>query len=442
MRGDGHARIRSLRLAVALSCALIGAAQAGALDNIYDDQELAELRPRYERGWRDNYDNVFMPIFTAAERARFANVRFRFERRVPDREPFGFYSGADQIVASTASLKFLFEIALAETWLDMSGFATSSVGDYLTMLRYWDANRGRPPKPLATLCIPPESSIDPKIVERAERVFNAATVFVLLHEYGHALHRHPGNLAVPPAESRANEQAADLFALNIFARLGDVPIGAVLFFFVSTHVLEFSTNAGSGSQQASLAARTHPVSPERLQAIARHLTAQADAYARAFKVGAQSSALALALQISQFGLLLGDPTVQRFAARIGLTVGPMDLAPRPKGRHLSAPCNGRASSGLPYDGTLRGKFLAGRTNFEVDMVLAQNGEAVTGSFSYGNGVGRVNGKVEDAKLIYRWSLGADSGAGVITAQNNSYRGTWGYNASATDGGTLDLKKQP
>lgn len=429
-------------LALVLSCALAGVARAGVLDNIYDDRELADLQPRYERGWRDNYANVFMPVFTAEERARFANVRFRFERRVPDREPFGFYSGSDQVVASTASLKFLYEIALAETWLDMSGFATSSVGDYLTMLRYWGANRGRPPKPLAALCIPPESSIDPKIVERAERVFNAASVFVLLHEYGHALHRHPGNLAVAPAVSRANEQAADLFALNIFARLGDVPIGAVVFFFVSTHVLEISTDAGSAPQQASLAARTHPVSPERLQAIARNLTAQADAYSKAFKVGAQSSALALALKIAQFGYLLGDPTVQRFAARIGMTVGPMDLAPRPKGRNLSAPCNGRAASGLAYDGTLRGKLFAGRTDFNVDMAIEQSGDAVTGAFSYGNGVGRMNGKVQGANLTYRWTLGAENGAGIITAQDNSYRGTWGYGASATDGGTFDLKKDP
>jgi hypothetical protein len=433
---------RAFRLAIALSCAFAGAAHAGALDNIYDEQELADLQPRYERGWRDNYDNVFKPAFTAEERARFANVKFRFERRVPDREPFGFYSVGDQVVGSTASLKFLFEIALAETWLDMSGFTNSSVGDYLTMLRYWDASRGRPPKPLAALCIPPESSMDSKIVERAERMFNDASVFVLLHEYGHAFYRHPGNLMVPPAESRANEQAADLFALNMFSRLGDVPVGTVLFFYVSTHVLELSTNAGSASQQASLGARTHPVSPERLQAIARHITAQADVLAKAFKVGAQSSALALALQIAQFGYLLGDPTVQRFAARIGLTVGPMDLAPRPKGHHLSAPCNGRAASGLAYDGTLRGKFVGGRTEFNVDMVLAQDGEAVSGSFSYGNGVGRVNGIVKDGMLIYRWTLGSESGAGVIAAQNGSYRGTWGYGTAAAGGGTLDLKKEP
>ena len=433
---------RQVCLAVALGCALAGAVRAGALDNIYDDRELADLQPRYERGWRSNYDNFFWPVFTAEERARFANVQLHFVPRVPGLEPFGFYSAGDHIAASTASLKFLFEVALAERWLDMNGFAITSVSDYLTMLRYWDASRGRPPKPLATLCIPPEPSIDPKIVESAEQIFNDAAYFVLLHEYGHALYRHPGNLSVAPAQSRANEQAADLFALNIFARRESAPLGVPWFFYVSTQMLEFSPNAGSVSQQALLAARTHPVSPDRLQAAASQIVTQANAYAKGFKPGARASPMTLALEITRLGYLLADPSVQRFSVRIGQTVSPVDLAPRPKGRNLSAPCNGRAPSGLPYDGTLRGKFVGGRTEFNVDMVLAQDGEAVSGSFSYGNGVGRVNGIVKDGMLTYHWILGSESGAGVIAAQNGSYRGTWGYGTAAAGGGTLDLKKEP
>src|SRR5262249_37293806 len=85
-----------------------------------------------------------------------------FEPHVSDREPLGFYSGGDQIVASTASLKFLFEITLAQRWLEMNGFDTATVNQYLTMVRYWDAKRDRPPKPLETLCIPPNLRLIPK----------------------------------------------------------------------------------------------------------------------------------------------------------------------------------------------------------------------------------------------------------------------------------------
>jgi len=435
--------VRLFGLATALACALGGAAQAGKLDAIYDEHELAELQPLYERGWRNNYDNVLKPVFTEEERARFASVRFRLERRVPDHEPFGFLAGGDQVIASVASLKFLEDVSLAYTWLDMSGRSTQSLGDYLMMLRYWDARRGRPPKPLEALCVPARTSMDSKIVERATRVFDVATVFVLLHEHGHALHRHPGNAAVPPAVSRVNEQTADKFALDVFTRLREAPIGVTILFFTMAYLHENRADYGSDEvYRATLAARTHPVSPDRLQAFARNLTAQANTYARFFQRGAQISAMSLSLQVSQFAYLLGDPDVQRLSARIGKTIRPVDLAPRPKDRHLSAPCNRRPPSGLAFDGTLRGKFLAGRTDFDIDVVLEQSGEEVDGAFSYGAGFGRMTGKVAGRTLSYRWTLGQDSGQGVITVQDGAYRGTWGVGGSATDGGTFDLKKAP
>ena len=63
-------------------------------------------------------------------------------------------------------------------------------------------------------------------------------------------------------------------------------------------------------------------------------------------------------------------------------------------------------------------------------------------FSYGNGIGRIFGKVQNDRLNYNWKLGSENGAGVLATQSNSYRGSWGYGASAAGGGTLDLTKQP
>ena len=428
--------------AIALSCAVASAARAGAYDNIYDDRELAPLQASYARGFHNIYDKDITPVLTAEERARFAKAPINVERSVAEREPFGFYSTPDRVVISAASLKFLFDMTLAERWLDKSGYDIGSVRDYLTMLRFWDAGRGRPPQPLAALCIPPESAVAPTIVEMADEIFNDAGLFVLMHEYGHVLYRHRGNLEVSPEESRANEEAADRFALDIFSRLGGPPAGVSWFFYVATNFLEFRSDAGSVAQQNSLAARTHPVSPERLQAVARNIATQADAYAKAFKPGAQASAMALALQLSQLGYMLADPAVQRFTIRIGRTVSPVDLAPRPKGRNLSAPCDGRAASARPYDGTLRGTFHAGGIDTNLDMVLKQDGGNVSGAFSYGNGVGRVTGQAQDAKLTYRWTLGSESGAGVIAAQAGGYRGNWGYGPAATGGGTFELTKAP
>ena len=436
-------KVRLFIFTLAIACTGTGAAQAAnKLQDIYDASELAALQPSYERGWRDNYKNVVSPQFKPDERARFANVRFHMERSIPDSEPFGFMAGGDDVYASTASLKFLEEITLAHSWLDMSGLSTQSLGDYLMMLRYWDARRGRPPKPLEALCVPDTSKIDPKIVDRATRSFDETALFVLLHEYGHAYHRHPGNAQVPPAVSRANEQAADAFALDIFTRLKQPPIGVAILFFMMTHLQENRADYPSEEAfQASLTGRTHPVSPERLQAFARNVTAQSSVYAQSFR-SAQAAVMSLALQAMQLSYLLGDQDIQRLSSRIGHTVSPIDLAPRPKGRHLSPACGSRAASNQPFDGTLRGTMLAGRTDFGLDLVLEQNRDTVNGSFSYGAGYGRLDGKISNASLSYRWTLGRDVGAAVMTLRDDTYRGTWGNGDSATNGGTFELKKMP
>lgn len=434
------------RLAGGLALAVIlgGTVRSAPLDEIYDEQELALLQPKYERGWRDNYDSVFSPRFTAEERARFSGVRFVLERRLPGSEPFGFAFRRDRdlVIASTASLMFLEEVSYAYAWLNAKGYDIQSVGDYLMMLNYWDAGRGRPPKPLAALCITRDDS-EAKIADLAARAFNIAAVFALLHEYGHAFYRHAGNAAVPAAESRVNEEAADRFALDVIARTGDVPIGVTNLFFIMAYLHENRAFFKSDAEfQRSLAGRTHPLSPQRLQAFARHLSASSGAYAQSFRPGAKASALLLAQMISSLALRVGDTDIQKLSATIGASVSQDDLAPRRKGQHLAAPCNGRPASGQPFDGVLRGRMTAGRTPFEIDVVLERYGDAVSGSYSYGAGFGRLKGSVNGATLNYRWTMSNTGGMGVLTLQDGTYRGTWGNGDSSTGAGALEMTGTP
>ena len=57
---------------------------------------------------------------------------------------------------------------------------------------------------------------------------NEAWAFILLHELGHVILRHPGNLAVEARRSRVNEQQADRFALDVLQRPQTIPMGMVL----------------------------------------------------------------------------------------------------------------------------------------------------------------------------------------------------------------------
>ena len=197
------------------------------------------------------------------------------------------------------------------------------------MLRAWDSRNGRPPKPLDALCIPRNAWDIKEIADRATQIFDTEVVFALLHEYGHVFHGHVGGAQVRPEDSRANEQAADRFALDLLGRVGHVPLGVSLLFMTMSHL-------------SAEVARTHPVSPDRLMAVARQLSTSAQSFQRGLRPGATVTILAISLEVSQLALQLGDPDIQRASARIAQSVIPDDLAPRPKGRHLAMPCGWRA----------------------------------------------------------------------------------------------------
>jgi hypothetical protein len=431
---------RSGIVGLALAVALTHGAAAQSLDALYDDAEIADLAPLYERGWTDNFENVFVPAFTEDERARLQGIRFEMVPRVPGNEPFGFAARGTTITVSAASLRFLEDVAMAYTWLDRKGHSTQSLGDYLLMLRYWNEAEV-PPKPWDALCIPADAFSDDEVAEPARRAFSTAAVFVLLHEYGHAFHRHPGNRAVPPEVSRANEVAADSFAFDLIVRVGDMPVGVPILFFTMTNLMENRADFASDSDyQSSLAARTHPVSPERLQSLARHMSEWASVYDRNAKPGAQATALAIGLEVSRFAQLLADPGIQGLSSRVGRTAKPQDLAPRPRGRFLAAPC-GREATDQDFDGTLSGQISDGRTPLDVDVVLNRQGSEVTGSYSFGAGFGRLEGQVDGADMSYRWTLPPDEGMGSITlGADGGYQGSWGFAGSDSGGGLIQLRR--
>jgi hypothetical protein len=87
-------------------------------------------------------------------------------------------------------------------------------------------------------------------------------------------------------------------------------------------------------------------------------------------------------------------------------------------------------------------MTAGQTPFDVDVVLERYGDAVSGSYSYGAGFGRLKGAVNGATLSYRWTMGNAGGRGVLTLQDGTYRGTWGNGDSSTGVGSLEMTGTP
>ena len=152
---------------------------------------------------------------------------------------------------------------------------------------------------------------------------------------------------------------------------------------------------------------------------------------------ARLSALALALEISQFGHLLADPDVQRLAAGIGRTARPEDLGLRPPGRFLGVPCGIDLPHGA-FSGRFVGQISAGSTALDVDTILMRNGDRVAGTYSFGAGFGRINGEVEGDTLVYDWIIGTDTGRGRIVLDGDKYRGTWGMGEGYLGAGEIGL----
>lgn len=420
-------------------------AQTNPAARIYDEPDLTPWHSRYERGWLGNDKDVFRPLMSAQEQARLANLRYRPTLTIPAAEPFGFHATGNDVVASTASLKFLDDLSVATAWLQRNGYNTQTIADYMLMLRYWPkaTNAPRPPKPLDALCIPPNALSDPRVDSLANRIFNGNVVFILLHEYGHVRFQHQGNRAVSPDASRANEEAADAFALNLLAKVNEAPLGLAMLFMAMANFYENRADFGSdGEYHAALTSRTHPLSEARLQAVARHIAAAGTG----FTANSRAAALAVSLEITTVAKMLGDTDLQRLTARVGRTVTPADLAPRKSRQHLAPHCTAPAS-GLPFAGYFRGTILGGRTEFDLDAVLTQAGDRVTGSFSYGAGFARLEGRVTGTRLDYTWSLPPNRGRGTATLSTatpggDTIAGTWGDNDANAGVGTLTVRRQP
>ena len=429
-----------------LGALLIGAgAIANPLAAIYDRQELSDVLASDQEGWSANWQ-AFHRYFTPAELAGLAQARLQFDLTVDSQEPIAFMAGGDTIRLSVASIKFLSDLSLAQAWLQQNNYSNQTIYDYLQMLQRWQRRYGetRPPKPRAALCIPANAGDDPKVEKRWLDILNSAGNFILLHEAGHLLYRHAGNQGVAPEISRANEEAADRFALDVLSRVGDPPLGVAVLFSLFTNLLESRSDFASDAEfERATQLRTHPLSPDRLRAAANNLSTSSQAYSKAFGAAGKLAALNTSVQIMQLALLLGDPGIQDIGARAGRTAIPEDFAPRRQGRLLAWPCGAAPPNrAMPFEGVFNGQATSGGVDLNVTATLKQDGSHVAGRYSFGAGYAALEGIVSGDRLDFVWSLDGRSGRGTLTGGPAGYEGAWGEGQSAGNAGKITLQAEP
>lgn len=421
--------------------AIVLPAWAGPADDIFDDSELARWQSRYPDGVRANFLEVILPALDEPARDALRGVRLRFPLKVAGQEPLAFYADRDGITLSVASIKMLDDLAVALAWLQLNGYATDTVFEYVHWLKYAAPQAGeRLPAPLRALCIPANALDEPAVDNLAQKLLNGQVFFVLAHELGHVLYQHPGYDGVARTETRRNESQADAFALDIFARIGEPPMGMVPFFMLSAYAgMGRGDFASEAEWRADLARRTHPVDEERLRAIAAHLRESAPAYRETLPDrDAVAVFLAIADQVELIATTLADPDMQSFLTGRGRKVSLTSLAPRRPGQMLGAPC-GASAAPAAFSGLHSGELLVEGESFPVTLFLARDGERIIGQFDFGAGQGVLEGLIDGDSLVYRWGAGDESGRGRLDLTPDGYSGTWGYGRSTDDGGAWRLR---
>ena len=201
------------------------------------------------------------------------------------------------------------------------------------------------------------------------------------------------------------------------------------------HVHESRTNFASESDHAiQLAARTHPLSAERLRTFADALQESAGGYSSNGLTRLEIVTIAAQLHIVARNFL----DIQRLTALVSQTIRPQDLGPMRPGERLGRFCHENVAVSGSFSGLFRGSIIVNGVEFDLDVEMARSGDNVRGRSSYGIGVSEFEGVLEGDTLHYRWWQGSNVGRGTLKRKASGYEGTWGNGDSATDGGTSRL----
>jgi hypothetical protein len=220
-------------------------------------------------------------------------------------------------------------------------------------------------------------------------------------------------------ESVRDEQQADRFAAVVMQRTPLPPLGMLVWFLADAHWSGFPPRRG-----------THPLSGERLRALAAHVEDPG-----------------LAAQLRRLGEeFLDDPDIRAGFVATGQAGDLAALAPRRPGelprRWARSPRESRAAL---FDGVYRGElvqFLDPRP-IAAEVFFVRRGDSVQGRYSFGLGLGTIKGTVVGRQLYFDWEWANNYGRGLLEARDDGgFAGTWGYREARSGAGTWTGRRYP
>lgn len=446
MTGPLRVLVTVLVLVVGLSTLRVEGAVARDYVSLYDDETLAHWRDRYRPGIMSNLANVLVPNLTPAELSALRGLTIDMPLRAATGGPLDFYAiGPATVVLPALSLKLFDDLSVAYAWLWKQGYSLETALEYVGLLKYGrESDYGRWPQPFEALGIPDDALDDPDVDSLAQKIFKSAVIFILLHEMGHVLHQHPGyGPEVTRQEARANEAEADAFALEVMRRLPAQPTGMFLFFqtlvYLGPNRGDFDSEA---AYQRALEQSTHPLTADRMRAIAGLLRRHSSDFANEY--GSREEGLAavtfVADQVDGVADMVADPDLQRLIAQTSRRATLASLAPRRPGETLGSgdPTDRPEEAAGGFSGTYDGVITAAGVDFPVRALFTRSGDRLTGFYNFGAGVGQLDGIIEGDTAYLEWRSGPERGRARLTAAGDTLSGTWGYFDSVEDGGTWQL----
>ena len=324
---------RVAALAFAAVTILTGGAQAQDHSGLYGRAELETDAQRLATAARKIYELGIAPHLTAQEKQAIGDLQLAFPMPEPGDFALDFYAynedDAPVAVLPLLSLKTLEDVTTAYAWLHENGHTPGGIDLYFTMLRREDPSGlpgGRFPALLPALGIADDAWKEPGVDDLSLRLRNEAFAFVLLHELGHLVLDHEDYFEITTEQARADEVAADRFALEVLGRTGTPALGAVLLFQAQAYSLphrgQFETDK---AWMDFLHERgTHPLTTDRLRAMSDY---SMETMPRIRPQEAQIWGF-IGLQLSEVATILDDRELQDCIVKAGEALTLEDLKKR------------------------------------------------------------------------------------------------------------------
>ncbi len=314
MTSDWHILLL-LTCLITLCCSTV---QARDYRTLYADSDLKRYNLVYSPNIRAVLFEDMAAYLLADELATLQRVQLLqpWDRRV---DPFEFSANAGNglLLIPTMSVRFMDEMAIATAWLERFQCNKEAVFDYVAAMDYSDIDL---PAMLPALNIPGNAyELDSYVDDVSQKALKSALAFILLHELGHVHHRHQPYDRIDAATAQQQEAQADQFAMRVLRRMQLPPLGMVIW-FTAVSIRDPHVPGSPG--------QTHPLSGERLSAIANAMRSRPEDFiepANRGKVTVQSIRGA-AEQIDAIGVYLSDPYLRGFLRERGRLVTPELLA--------------------------------------------------------------------------------------------------------------------